>query len=75
VGGEAAGRVVSSSDPAAHTEEAISDAVRRPCTRDLSGCVLVSTTWSCPKCETAAHWAGISRVVTSEALTDLGPSR
>ena len=74
--GEAPSRVVTATDPTAHAEmEAIRDAARRLRTRDLSGCVLVSTSRPCRMCETAAYWAGISRMVTGESLTDLGPPR
>jgi len=74
--GEAPSRVVTSADPTAHAEmEAIRDAARRLRTRDLSGCVLVSTSRPCRMCEAAAYWAGISGMVTGEALTDLGPPR
>ena len=44
-------------------------------TRDLSGCVLVSTSRPCRMCEAAAGWAGISRMVYGEALTDAGAPR
>ncbi|HOS85995.1 MAG TPA: nucleoside deaminase [Burkholderiaceae bacterium] len=74
--GEAPSRVVTAGDPTAHAEmEAIRDAARRLRTRDLSGCTLVSTSRPCRMCEAAAYWAGISRMVTGEALTDLGPPR
>ena len=74
--GEAPSRVVTATDPTAHAEmEAIRDAARRLRTRDLSGCVLVSTSRPCRMCETAAYWAGISRMVAGEALTDLGSPR
>ncbi|MBL8371486.1 MAG: nucleoside deaminase [Burkholderiaceae bacterium] len=74
--GEAPSRVVTATDPTAHAEmEAIRDAARRLRTRDLSGCVLVSTSRPCRMCETAAYWAGISSMVTGAALTDLGPPR
>ena len=58
--GAAPSRVVTATDPTAHAEtEAIRDAARRLRTRDLSGCVLVST----------------SRMVYGEALTDAGAPR
>ena len=57
--GEAPSRVVTASDPTAHAEmEAIRDAARRLRSRDLSGCVLVSTSRPCRMCEAAAGWAG-----------------
>ena len=74
--GAAPSRVVSATDPTAHAEmEAIRDAARRLRTRDLSGCVLVSTSRPCRMCEAAAGWAGISRMVYGEALTDAGAPR
>ena len=74
--GAAPSRVVTAADPTAHAEmEAIRDAARRLRTRDLSGCVLVSTSRPCRMCEAAAGWAGISRMVYGEALTDAGAPR
>jgi len=74
--GAAPSRVVTANDPTAHAEmEAIRDAARRLRTRDLSGCVLVSTSRACRMCEAAAGWAGISRMVYGEALTDAGAPR
>lgn len=74
--GAAPSRVVTATDPTAHAEmEAIRDAARRMGTRDLSGCVLVSTSRPCRMCEAAAGWAGIARMVYGEALTDAGPPR
>ena len=74
--GAAPSRVVTGADPTAHAEmEAIRDAARRLRTRDLSGCVLVSTSRPCRMCEAAAGWAGISRMVYGQALTDAGAPR
>jgi tRNA(Arg) A34 adenosine deaminase TadA len=74
--GEAPSRVVTNTDPTAHAEmEAIRDAARRLGTRDLSGCILVSTSRPCRMCEAAAGWAGIARMVHGAALTDAGPPR
>lgn len=74
--GAAPSRVVTATDPTAHAEmEAIRDAARRLRTRDLAGCVLVSTSRPCRMCEAAAGWAGISRMVHGAALTDAGPPR
>jgi tRNA(Arg) A34 adenosine deaminase TadA len=74
--GAAPSRVVTATDPTAHAEmEALRDAARRLRTRDLSGCVLVSTSRPCRMCEAAAGWAGISRMVHGEALTDAGAPR
>ena len=74
--GAAPSRVVTSIDPTAHAEmEAIRDAARRLRSRDLSGAILVSTSRPCRMCETAAMWAGISRMVYGDTLTDGGPPR
>jgi tRNA(adenine34) deaminase len=74
--GEAPSRVVSATDPTAHAEmEAIRDAARRLGMRDLSGCILVSTSRPCRMCEAAAGWAGISRMVHGSTLTDAGAPR
>lgn len=72
--GEAPSRVVTLADPTAHAEmEAIRDAAKRLRSRDLSGCVLVSTSRPCRMCEAAAGWARIDRMVHGDALTDAGP--
>ncbi len=74
--GAAPSRVVTARDPTAHAEmEAIRDAARQLGTRDLSGCILVSTSRPCRMCEAAAAWAGISRMVHGPALTDAGAPR
>jgi tRNA(Arg) A34 adenosine deaminase TadA len=74
--GAAPSRVITATDPTAHAEmEAIRDAARRLGTRDLSGCVLVSTSRPCRMCEAAAGWAGVSRMVYGAALSDAGPPR
>ena len=74
--GEAPSRVISHADPTAHAEmEAIRDAARRLGTRDLSGCILVSTSRPCRMCEAAAGWAGIARMVHGAVLIDAGPPR
>ena len=72
--GEAPSRVVTAGDPTAHAEmEAIRDAARRLGSRDLSGCILVSTSRPCRMCEAAAGWARISRMVHGDGLIDAGP--
>ena len=74
--GEAPSRVVTAADPTAHAEtEAVRDAARRLGTRDLSGCVMYSTSRPCAMCETAAYWAGIERLVYGPSMTDSGPPR
>lgn len=74
--GAARSRVVSDTDPTAHAElMAIRDAARQLRTRDLAGCVLVSTSRPCRMCEAAAAWGGITRMVHGPALTDAGAPR
>lgn len=74
--GASPSRVVTANDPTAHAEmEAIRDAARQLRTRNLSGCVLVSTSRPCRMCEAAAGWAGISRMVYGESLIDAGAPR
>ena len=74
--GEAPSRVVTAGDPTAHAEtEAIRDAARRLGTRDLSGCVMYSTSPPCAMCETAAYWARIARLVHGAGLSDGGAPR
>jgi len=74
--GEAPSRVVVNGDPTAHAEtEAIRDAALRLGGRDLSGCVLYSSSRPCPMCEAAAYWAGIAGMVHGAAATDAGRPR
>lgn len=74
--GEGPSRVVTATDPTAHAEmEALRDAARRLAIRDLAGCWLVSTSRPCRMCEAAAGWAGISRMVHGEGLSDAGAPR
>jgi tRNA(Arg) A34 adenosine deaminase TadA len=74
--GEGPSRVVARADATAHAEmEAIRDASRRLATRDLSGCVLYSSSPPCAMCETAAYWAGIARKIHGAAGTDGGAPR
>ena len=72
--GEGWNRPIIDNDPTAHAEmEAIRDAARRLGSRDLSGCILVSTSRPCRMCEAAAGWARISRMVHGDGLIDAGP--
>ncbi len=74
--GASPSRVVTNNDPTAHAEmEAIRDAAKRLRSRELAGCVLVSSSRPCRMCETAAMWAGISRMIYGENLTDAGAPR
>jgi tRNA(Arg) A34 adenosine deaminase TadA len=69
-------RVVVGNDPTAHAEmEAIRDACRRIGTRDLSGCILYSTSHPCPMCEAAAYWARIDRMLHGTDALDAGAPR
>ncbi len=66
-------RVIVNGDPTAHAEmEAIRAAAKVLGSRDLSGCVLVSSSRPCPMCEAAAHWAGISRMYHGQVGVDAG---
>jgi tRNA(Arg) A34 adenosine deaminase TadA len=69
-------RVVTERDPTAHAEmEAIRDAARRLGTRDLSGCLMFSTSAPCRMCETAAYWANVSRLHHGQRIADGGVPR
>jgi tRNA(Arg) A34 adenosine deaminase TadA len=69
-------RVVTGRDPTAHAEmEAIRDAARRLGTRDLSGCLMFSTSPPCRMCETAAYWANVSRLYHGQTISDGGAPR
>jgi tRNA(Arg) A34 adenosine deaminase TadA len=71
--GQAPSHVVVNRDPTAHAEmEAIRDAARRLKSRDLSGCVLYSSSPACPMCEAAAYWAGIDRMVSGNNAREGG---
>ena len=62
--GQSPSRVILHRDPTAHAEmEAIRDAAHRLGRRDLSRCVLYSSSRPCPMCEAAAYWAGIERLL------------
>ncbi len=66
-------RVIVHGDPTAHAEiEAVRDAACRLSTRDLSGCVIYSTSKPCRMCETACYWANIARMVYSANIVDAG---
>ncbi|MCX7153587.1 MAG: deaminase [Proteobacteria bacterium] len=74
--GEGVSAVIVNNDPTAHAEmEAIRDACRRLGTRDLSGCELYGTSRACPMCESAAYWAGISRLLAGDPVGDYGAPR
>ena len=69
-------RVVTNKDPAAHAErEAIRDAQVKLNRKDLSDCVMYSTSRPCPDCEKAAFEARISRMFYGPDATDAGAPR
>jgi tRNA(Arg) A34 adenosine deaminase TadA len=69
-------RVVTNNDPTAHAErEAIRDAQVKLNRRNLSGCVIYSTSRPCPECEKAAFEARISRMFYGPGAADAGPPR
>ena len=53
--------------------EAIRDAQVKLNRRNLSGCVMYSTSRPCPDCEKAAYEARISRMFYGPDATDAGP--
>jgi len=74
--GQSPSHVVVHRDPTAHAEiEAIRDAARRLGSRDLSNCILYSSSPACPMCEAAAYWADIGRLVYGEDARDGGSPR
>ena len=71
--GEGPSRVIVDQDPTAHAEMvAIRNAARLLNSRDLSGCVLISTSKPCRMCETASYWAGIDQFLYSSEIVDGG---
>lgn len=71
--GQSASHVVVHNDPTAHAEmEAIRDAAHRLGSRDLSNCILYSSSRACPMCEAAAYWANIGRMVHGKSINDAG---
>ena len=69
-------RVVTNRDPAAHAErEAIRDAQVKLNRRNLSDCVMYSTSRPCGNCEGAAANANIARMFYGADATDAGRPR
>lgn len=69
-------RVVAKKDGTAHAErEAIRDAQATLGRRDLSGCLLYSSSRPCSACEAAAHEARIARMYFGADAADAGPPR
>lgn len=68
-------RVIQKNDQTAHAErEAIRDA-QVSVGRDLSGCLLYSTSRPCPACEAAAAESNIMRMIHGRNATDVGAPR
>ena len=66
-------RVVTNVDPTAHAEmEALRDAALHLGSRDLSGCVLYSSSPPCPMCEAAAFWAHVEHLYYGDSIRDGG---
>ena len=66
-------RVVTKTDPTAHAEmEALRDAALHLGSRDLSGCVLYSSSPPCPMCEAAAFWAHVEHLYHGDPIRDGG---
>jgi tRNA(Arg) A34 adenosine deaminase TadA len=62
-------RVVINIDPTAHAEmEALRDAAMHLASRDLSGCVLYSSSPPCPMCEAAAFWSHIDHLYYGDPI-------
>lgn len=74
--GQAPSRVLQHRDPTAHAEmEAIRDAAARLGSRDLTGCILYSSSRACPMCEAAAFWANIETMVYGRNAQQAGAPR
>ena len=74
--GNGPSRVVQKKDWTAHAErEAIRDAQAKLGAKDLSGCILYSTSHPCSNCEAAAREAKIARMIYGPNATDAGPPR
>jgi tRNA(Arg) A34 adenosine deaminase TadA len=68
-------RVIQNKDQTAHAErEAIRDAQGK-LGRDLSGCILYSSSRPCPVCEAVAAEANIARMIHGRNVTDAGAPR
>ena len=71
--GEGPSRVIVDQDPTAHAEMvAIRNAAQQLNSRDLSGCLMFSTSKPCRMCETASYWAGIDKFFYSSKVVDGG---
>ena len=71
--GQAASHVIINTDPTAHAEiEAIRNAAFRLGSRNLTGCILYSSSRPCPMCEVAAYWAGIDKMIAGREGRNYG---
>ena len=71
--GQGPSRVIVDQDPTAHAEMvAIRNAARHLNSRDLSSCLMFSTSKPCRMCETASYWAGIHQLFYSSSIVDGG---
>ncbi|MCW8888643.1 MAG: nucleoside deaminase, partial [Gammaproteobacteria bacterium] len=73
--GEIIGRgcncVTGDHDPTAHAEiNVIRQASRKLGTKDLSGCILITTHEPCPMCAAAIVWSGIKKIVFGFSIED-----
>ncbi|WP_022664331.1 nucleoside deaminase [Desulfospira joergensenii] len=58
-------------DPTAHAEiNVIRQASRKLGTKDLSGCILITTHEPCPMCAAAIVWSGIKKIVFGFSIED-----
>lgn len=65
-------RVALDNDPTAHGEvTAIRDAATKQGTFDLNGAILYTSTYPCPMCFSAAHWANISTIYYANTAKDV----
>ncbi|MBR9680323.1 MAG: nucleoside deaminase [Candidatus Altiarchaeota archaeon] len=63
--------VLFSRDPTAHAEINAIRAASKKLGKDMSGCVIYSTTEPCPMCFSAIHWAKIDKVVFGTKIEDV----
>ncbi len=67
-------RVAIDHDPTAHGEvTAIRDAAKNTNSFDLEGATLYTSTYPCPMCFSAAHWANISHIYYANTAADVSP--
>ncbi len=67
-------RVAIDHDPTAHGEvTAIRDAAKNTNAFDLEGAALYTSTYPCPMCFSAAHWANIGHIYYANTAADVSP--